>query len=520
MQPTPLRHILWISALLVMWTFYGSTGRGVWWDEEAVLLGYIQALDTATLSTLLTAPLALSGAWLTQYLSSSVLDFVDGARLASTLFSLLALGLTAAAARQLFGPGHAIAAALALTGSFGLMIRAHAQVEELALMAAYAAVLFAIAVSRTRAFAGGLGLSFALTALLLSRGVYDLLAGGLIVLLPLWSDAWRRPLYRQAVSWMLLGLVGIGAATVAFLNSEALAAAWMRWSAWPDNRLALGSVFSRLGWFAWPVWPLAMWALWYEHRRWWRISALLPVLTSLVLLLLLSTFPGSSRDSGLLPVLVPLALLAAYSLNELRRGAAQSLYWFGVLCFGFFAFAFWFYFAAIEWGVFYRTALHVNRLIPGYTPSVNTGAVILAAVTTALWLLAIPLFPRAKSRPVLVWATGMMLIWTLVSSLYQPWVEKGWSYQPLLTKIAAQLPAGACLTAEVGAPMQALLTIEFGARFQASPGRACRYRLVQGKPREALAPADSTLLWQGWRARKRDVVFRLYRLPQPQPAQP
>ena len=93
------------------------------------------------------------------------------------------------------------------------------------------------------------------------------------------------------------------------------------------------------GWFAWPAWPLALWALWSLRRRWreprfsCRRSPLLTCCPRSVW--------GPPQDVNLIPLLAPLALLAAQGVLSLRRGAAGALDWFGVLAFGFFAGLVW-----------------------------------------------------------------------------------------------------------------------------------------------------------------------------------
>jgi hypothetical protein len=211
-----------------------------------------------------------------------------------------------------------------------------------------------------------------------------------------------------------------------------------------------------------------------------------------------------------MPVLLPLAVLSAYGLDNLRRGAAQALYWFGVLFFAFLACAFWIYFAAIEWGYPTKLALRLARLTPSYQPgSVETLAYVLAAGATLLWIIAIPLFPRAKNRPILVWATGMILVWVLITALYRPWIEAGWAYRPLIADMSRHLPAGACLNTTVDPAMQTMLRLHLKA-----PERAtCRWtlKLISQKSGKPKVSPTSTLIWEGYRPRHKALVYRLER---------
>ena len=501
MQPTPLRQHLTIGLLLGLWILYGLTGRSVWFEGEAMALGQIQSLASGEPDT--PYLLAHGLAELTQQLSAHWLSYADGSRLASGLLTALALVGTALAATHLLGPGSAIAAALALMGAFGLMLRAHAQVPELGLMAAYAGLLYGIGLARQSPI-GGLWIGLAWLALLAARGPFDAAAGLLITLLPMLGWRWRGPAYRNALR-VSSATALLGAALLwVWLDPAWLKAWWSLASAWPQHFSGPLSMTNRMLGFAWPLWPIALWGLWHERRRLDRLDALHPILAALALLSLLSLWPSNTRDNSFLPVLVPLALLSAHTLSILRRGAAQGFYWFGVLFFGFFAFAFWVYFAAIEWGAPTRLAQHLTKLVPTYRPgSVTPFCVALAATATLLWVMAIPFFKRATVRPIMVWATGMMLIWTLAISLFRPWIEAGWGYGPIVTSVTRHLPKGACLNAETDANLRILLRAELGPRLKT--GNTCRYLLVQG------TSAQGQRIWEGWRPRKKDHIYRLYR---------
>lgn len=511
MNPTQPGKLLWLVLLAVFWAMYGLVGRDAWKDEEALALAPVLAWLHGSLSLWSApAPLYALVAGITARLAPFALDAQDAARIASGLFSLAALSGTGLAARALYGPGYGPAAALALMGGFGLMLRAHALLPETALLAAWAILIYGIAAGPRQPRVGGVSMGLALAALTLGlRGLPDLVLGVALMLVPLASRNWRGSGYRQALK---LG-GGLGAGLI-------LAGLLLVWAAgqlpgWLDGhgpvRLLVlehpSRAFSELGWFSWPLWPLAAWAVWHTHRRLARTPELHPPLMALALLFLAALFPSWSRDGGLLPLLIPLALLAAFAVGELRRGAAQAFYWFGVLCFLFFILAFWTYFAAVEWGFPTRLANHVARLTPDYQPgSVPQGAILLAAGATLLWLVAIPLFPHAKIRPILVWATGMVLTWVLIAALFRPWVEAGWGYRPMLAAMQRQLPPGACLNAQVDPAMEVMLRYHLPAREAAD----CPWtlRLVTPASSEA-APAAATVVWEGRRARFKNQIYRL-----------
>lgn len=508
MSPTHPSKLFWLFLLAAFWAFYGLTGRDAWKADEALALAPILAASADLSHVWRTpAPLYVGVAALTAKVTTPWLSLQDGARLASGIFTLASLLLTALAARRLFGPGFGAAAVLALVGCLGLMLRMHALAPETALLAAWSALLAGVACARVSVRQGAILIALALSALFLGlRGVPDLVAGLALLLLPLLSPEWRHMIYRRTLLWGLGLAAALSAAVLLTLHVGGQFDAWLRWHGFQRLGVGMSSlrVYSELTWLAWPIWPLALAALWHEHRRLGRARELHFPILALFAVFMATLWPSWSRDGGLLPLLPPLALLAAHAVDSMKRGAAQAFYWFGVVCFLFFVVAFWVYFAALEWGVPTRLAARVAALTPTYQPgSVSGGSLLLAVVATALWLLAIPLFPRAKIRPVLVWASGMVLAWTLLIALYRPWMEAGWGYRPLIADMKRHLPAGACLRADVDPAMRTMLRYHLSVPLR----RDCSWRLVSAEHKPA---GDAEPVWQGARPRLKRQGYFLY----------
>ncbi len=507
-QPTKL---FWLILLAAFWAFYGLTGRDAWKADEALALAPIlDSLANPAHVWQAAAPLYFSVAAATASLASFQLPPQDGARLATGVFTLFSLLFTALAARRLFGAGYAATSVLALVGCLGLMLRMHALAPEAALLAVWSMLLAGVACGREAVRPGALLIGLALAALFLGlRGVPDLVAAlGLLLLLPLFSPEWRRRAYRRS---LLLGIALAALlclAALASLYGGGQLAGWLRWHG--IHRLAIVRpsfhVFAELPWFAWPIWPLALAAIWHEHRRFGRAWELHMPLMALSAAVLVTLWPSWSRDGGMLPLLPPLALLAAYGVEGMKRGAAQAFYWFGVVCFLFFIVAFWIYFSALEWGMPAKLAAHVGQLTPSYRPGATPGtSPVLAAVATLLWLAAIPLFPRAKLRPVLVWASGMVLVWILLMALFRPWMDAGFGYRPMLADMRRHLPVGACLKVDADAALRTMVRYQLHPR---SPGN-CPWIMVAAEHKVA---GGATLLWEGARPRQKQQRYRLYQL--------
>ncbi|MBI5937681.1 MAG: hypothetical protein HY850_07530 [Betaproteobacteria bacterium] len=505
------RKTLLLFALMALWAFHGLTGRDAWKAEEAIALGNIldwldkghAHVHAVPLHTLLGGLSAQAlGPWL---------DIQDAARLASGLFTLVALACTGLAARALFGPGFGPAATLLLMGAFGLMLRAHALLPDSLQLAAYAMLLHGAALGRERTRPAAVLIALALFALTLLDGLSDLVLGLLILLLPAFSRDWRERGYRQTLAAGIAAGLALVAAYLAWLAANGGLGVWLDGHGLagllPVNNP--GRLISLLAWAAWPVWPLALWAVWHEHKRLGRASELHLPLAGVAVLFYAALTSGFTRDGSALPLLAPSSLLAAYAIGHLRRGAAQAFYWFGVLCFLFFIAIFWLHFAALEWGWPPRLAERLARMTPDYQSGTVGGFGLgLAAAVTLAWLIAIPLFPRAKLRPALVWATGMTMTWLLFMTLFRPWGEAGWAWRPVLADLDRQLPATACLRAEVAPDTAVMLRYRLPRRL----GTQCDYLLIQGRQDEAVAPGpEYEFVWLGQRPREKDQTLRLYR---------
>ncbi|WP_230368889.1 hypothetical protein [Paludibacterium denitrificans] len=87
----------------------------------------------------------------------------------------------------------------------------------------------------------------------------------------------------------------------------------------------------------------------YRNRRYDQPVLQLPLMFFAVILILL-TFSDRQSPEYAMPLLLPLSVLAAVELDQLRRGAAAFLNWFGLMTFGFFGLLIWAGWAAMNFG--------------------------------------------------------------------------------------------------------------------------------------------------------------------------
>ncbi|TMH67598.1 MAG: hypothetical protein E6H57_12010 [Betaproteobacteria bacterium] len=160
--------------------------------------------------------------------------------------------------------------------------------------------------------------------------------------------------------------------------------------------------FSTASWFTWPAWPLALWSAWSLRRRWREARLFVPAL-SIVAMIVLFVAWGPPQDENLIPLLAPLALLAAHGIFTLRRGALAALDWFGALTFAVFAGLVWLGYIAMLTGLPAPVARNFGRIAPGFVAHLQPLAVLFALALAAAWLYIVFFTPGSPLRSLARW---------------------------------------------------------------------------------------------------------------------
>jgi len=526
-----------LGLLCLAWILPGLVGHDPWKPDEAYSFGLVNHILKSgdwVVPTLAGEPFMekpplyyLTAAAFARVFSPA-LPLHDAARLASAFYMALALGFAGLAGRELFGKGCGWTTALVLIGSLGLLVRSHQLVTDVALFAGFAIALYGLALSLRRGVPGGLWLGTGVGIGFMSKGLLEPGVIGIVaLLLPALSKHWRSRSY--AVSLLVAAAAVLPWLTLwpwaLYQRSPQLFMDWL----WTNNfGRFLG--FSGLGpgsepifylkilpWYAWPALPLALWTLWRGKLAALRTPEIqLPVAAFLVTLAVLS-FASDARDLYAMPLLLPLAMLAAAGVDTLRRGAVGALYWFGTTGFMFFAGVIWFYWVALEFGIPAHLSAHLDEMQPGYTPGFNGLVFGVALVYTLAWIIAVARLKPSKQRPVIVWAAGMTMMWGLLMTLFVSWVDTGKSYRSMIASLTEALPAHYdCLASRsLGEPQRALLEYNAGIltrRVELTGTPACELLLIQGSAADQNpSPGQQwRQIWDGARPGDNSERFRLF----------
>jgi hypothetical protein len=204
-------------------------------------------------------------------------------------------------------------------------------------------------------------------------------------------------------------------------------------------------------WFLWPAWPMAAWTLWKWRGHWrhqvWTQHLTLPVF--LFTVTLGASVVTSNPDRTLLLVLPSIAALAAFSLPTLRRSVAALVDWFTLIFFTTCAIAIWGVWFSLETGVPAQPARNVFRLVPGYVYEFNLFALLCALVVTLIWFKIIAW--RVGRHPSAIWkslvlpATGVVLCWVLLMTLWLPFIDHAMSYKAWTAQLKEVIGSEKCV---------------------------------------------------------------------------
>ena len=484
----------------------------------------------------------------------------------------------ATASRKDFARAVADTALLAMLSSFGLLARVHETTVDAAQVTWIALYLFGLGYALQKPRLGGVLVGMAIAATVLSRGIplAAVLAVTTLILsvavhpyrliITWFTAAWLPAALLAAVVWpallmhysepgaMLINSIGaVGAIAGAAASGDGAglvnpaASAIIRqyldqWLAWNASLLqgptpeSLNYYARTAVWFFWPLWPFVIWAIW----RWRGSRREAPVAVPAVMLVplaLLALVDPVGSEASLLPLVLPMTMLAALALPTIRRSVVSLIDWFSVMTFSVVGFAIWAYWIAFMTGFPPRMAEKAQEAVPGFEASLSMVELSLGLLATAAWILLvlwrISRQPRPFWRPMALSSGGMVLTWFLLMTLWLPAANFRKSYREVVG------PTREILSAETGCvtgfgldvAQRALLAYYGNARFIRLPRingdepmasqDSCRWMLVSDRentphdigaiPGDA-SPAGSgwALIWHGQRRVSRGERLFLY----------
>lgn len=515
--------------LCTVWVCIGLLSHQPWKPDEAQSISIVHNMlqdgsfiaPIATGETLIhNPPLYYLTATGMAKLLSPILPMHDAARLASGIWMALTLLLVGMTGRELWGWGAGRQTTFIFIGSVGLVVTAHLLMAEVAALTGVAMGLYALALAKRRPFRAsvllgcGIGISF------LASGMHvALISLSAALLLPLVFSNWRTRSYAVALGlsalialpWLILWPISL------WYSAPDVFLAWWANSIEVFSTSYHGYFIKLLAWYAWPALPIAIWGIWR-----YRSALLLERQFQLLLVffaaaLVLIGFSPDDRGIYAMPLLLPLAVLAGGSVETLRRGAASALDWFGLILFGIMGFLIWLGWFAMMTGWPAKIEERMQFLSGVKAAEFHWPGFVAALVVTIIWLVVIHNPRRSNRSAVTDWAVGMTMAWSLLMTLWLPWIDAARSYKDVMFAIQNALPASyGCINSNhLGHAQISLLDYYTGIRtlpIEQGQRLNCDFYLIQDeRGREKAQPGPEwKLIWQGKRAADRRESFRLY----------
>ncbi|MDO9420407.1 MAG: glycosyltransferase family 39 protein [Herminiimonas sp.] len=428
-----------------------------------------------------------------------------------------------------FGRTLADGALLIYLGCLGLLVHSHGTTSEALQVSLVAFSLYtATRLFESHSTRSAIAFGLVLGLLILSRGW--------VVPLAIWVGVVALASARERAILLRLMLVVLPlAAAVAgawvFVNQQVQpfgttpTDAWMAWNYRQIGAPTLPTLqyfFKNAIWFAWPAWPFAIWAVYAWRRQHEALHITLP-LTFFGVLVLIAFLNPHGEEAILLPLLPMLAILAAFGLPTMKRGAINAVDWFSVMMLSTCATFIWLGWIAKQTGWPAQIAKNAFKIAPGFKPEFSLITFLIAAAASAGWIWIV--YWRISRRPSVLWRAvvlssgGIILCWLLLMTLWLPWGNYIKSYASVARQLDTVLPTvKRCVATNVGPSQRASFAYFGEIQFAQFDDKNCDYLLLQDNHRGNDSAPNLTrnnqqwkLIWQGRRPADREERFRLYR---------
>lgn len=526
----------WLWLLLVfVWLWPGVLHHDLWTPGEPYLFTTASQWHKAhwAVPTIFgeinweASPLYIWLSALCQHLfSPNQMDAFEATRLTNVILIVCSFACIGGSGRQFLGRGYGRITILILLGCTGILIPAHFINDSIILFLGSAMCWYGFSLSDRRIMMACMMLGGGWAVLSLTGSLLWPLLLMLVAFSLLFYPQWRRRRYYLVLLISLLCALPLMIVWPLALHQTAanIFNLWWQYHALApfggfqhqEVHFSLGYYLKNLLWFAFPAWPLAIWTATRGKLKKQRWGVLAIVWLSLCLPVF-ALLPLQYQDL-LVIVLPPMALLGAAQLDALRRGAIAFLNWFGIMAFGFLALFLWLGFIAMNYGWPAKLAARAVYFSPYYRYDVNYFPLIVACVLTPLWLWAITRQHIRGRQAVTNWAAGVLLVWSLLLTLFLPWLDAAKSARPVVQQMEnslskQQLQAFSDRHACISINHDNFSTRIAWQQYSWIPLQAdnpeCEYRLVTRDPK-AEPPQPWHEIWSGARPREKNNIIALW----------
>jgi 4-amino-4-deoxy-L-arabinose transferase-like glycosyltransferase len=366
----------------------------------------------------------------------------DAARLSNALWMTLSLLIVGMIGRELWESGTGRQTTFILLSCIGLISGVHLINPQVAGLTGSIMGFYALALAHRRPYRAAALLAGGLSIIFLSTGwCNSIILTSSAIALPILFSNWRN---RTYLTCLCLGLVGASLAILLWM----LAAwywqptAFSRWwggSEFGTSQLHYDYFLRTLAWFSWPALPLALWGVWVYRQQLLIKPKFQLILCFFILAFVALGACADNVESSAYPLLIPLVALASGSVEKLKRGAAGALNWFGLVLFALIGILIWLGWIAVNFG--WPTKLNERMLFLSGISDYQSGtlSLIIAVFATIVWIATVNA-KRSNRAAVTDWAVGITMAWSLLMTLWLPFLDSAKSYLKVATEIQQTLP--------------------------------------------------------------------------------
>lgn len=526
-----------VAILCLLWLIPGLFGHDPWKADEPYSFGIVNHIITtgdwvvptvAGVPFMEKPPLFYLTASVFARLFYPLLPLHDGARLTCAFFMIITFIFTALSSRELYGRGSGRIALLILMGTVGLVNHAHKLMTDVALLTGFAVAIYGLILSRRKELAGGFFIGTGVGIGFMAKG---LLAPGLLgiiaVVLPLWCGEWRNRKYLFTLAVALLAALPwfiIWPLTL-YQKAPHLFKEWF----WVQN---FGRFFGyahqgppnepgyylfHIPYFAWPAFPLIL-LLVLDQVRSKKVYFFktMPFAAFTVMLLVMSV-ASDARALYALPMLLPLSLLAVPAVTLLTRELVAVSNYIITALFLLVFLVIWLGWIILQTGYPGAVFAKLIKESPAYVPSVNPGLFSAALFVTVLFIFVLRYQRLDGKGLVFRWTAGLTVVWTLMMTLWLPFVDASRSYRSLVLDLKRAVPLSSDRIAgkSLGESERAMLEYFGGIRtvtLEDDRSKTCNLLLVATSraAKNNNIGSEWRQIWEGARPGHKSELFVLY----------
>lgn len=498
-KPTPLDAeaecripILLLLGLFFAWMIPGLFGHEPWKPDEGYTTGLINHILTTgdwVVPTLTAEPFMekppiffATAALFAKLLSPWLLPMHQAAAFATVFYIGLTFLFTFLAGREAAGPKGGAVAMLGLMGCIGFVVRAHTVITDTALWCGFAVACYGMFLAGRRLVAGAFWFGAGAGMAFMAKGFLGpAFIGAAALLLPFFCRERRAWSYARMLAWSFVFSLPwlVVWPAVLYMRSPELFSDWF----WLNNvGRFLGPKFgfpvlasargrweyvTRFPWFTLPLWPAAL-ALWLNGGRDARreTATIYPTLVVAVGMALLVMAAGQ-RELYMIPLLVPLAVLAAKGSEVMPQWLRRTLCLAPVVVCGVLLAAFWAVWLGWTLGVPAGLVGRMDAFAPGLDSGPGTFCIILALAYACAWLWFVAIRPGYRRCWYFVWAACLTAVWGTAMLLFLHVLDHRNGYRSTFAAMVEHLPDDSSAPIDAygfGESQRALLEYYFGKR--------------------------------------------------------